>query len=104
MFAGVRSHRLDPAARGPLKDHCQDYPPRKEKGQAEPQGNTAASNKLLLEQIQPWTQRAETQGHTTPQQRLNRDMGPRPCQAATRSELAHTRAPSPGDREPPIHM
>ncbi|MEQ2260810.1 hypothetical protein XENORESO_001732 [Xenotaenia resolanae] len=31
-------------------------------------------------------------------------MGPRPRQAATGSELAHTKAPSPRHRKPPIHQ
>ncbi|KAK5610794.1 hypothetical protein CRENBAI_026281 [Crenichthys baileyi] len=49
----------------------------------------------IREQIQPWTQRPKTQRHTTPQ--------PRPNQAATASKPAPTRAPSPGQREPPTH-
>ncbi|MEQ2227126.1 hypothetical protein ILYODFUR_034554 [Ilyodon furcidens] len=56
------------------------------------------------EQIQPWTQRPKTLGHTTPKQRLDRAQGARPQQAATGSEPAHTKAPSPGHQEPQVHQ
>ncbi|MEQ2290944.1 hypothetical protein AMECASPLE_008299 [Ameca splendens] len=39
-----------------------------------------------------------------PEQSPNRARGPRPRQAGTGSEPAHTKAPSPGHREPPIHQ
>ncbi|MEQ2295395.1 hypothetical protein AMECASPLE_013845 [Ameca splendens] len=47
--------------------------------------------------LRPW-------GTSLPKQRPDRDQGSRPWQAPTRSEPAHTKAPSPGYQEPPIHQ
>ncbi|MED6291080.1 hypothetical protein CHARACLAT_019953 [Characodon lateralis] len=43
----------------------------------------------------------ETLGHITPQTGAQQSQGA--WQAATGSELVHTKAPSPGHREPPTH-
>ncbi|MEQ2244553.1 hypothetical protein ILYODFUR_018261 [Ilyodon furcidens] len=51
-----------------------------------------------------WSRDPRPQGTSLPKQRPDRARGPRPRQAAAGSEPAHTKAPSFGQREPPIHQ
>ncbi|MED6252916.1 hypothetical protein ATANTOWER_019307 [Ataeniobius toweri] len=106
-----------PRAQEPQENHCRDYhnTHKEERGRVpgEPPSSHSAEAQRSCSDL--WACLFESKSShgprdprprdiSLPRQRPDIAQGSRPRQAATGSEPAHTRAPSPGHREPQVHQ
>ncbi|MEQ2305564.1 hypothetical protein AMECASPLE_039195 [Ameca splendens] len=102
-----------PRAQEPQENHRRDYrnppgePPSshsaKAQGSCSDEPTGPASSRLRPSRSSPGPRDPRPRDITFPKQRANRAQGSRPRQAATGSEPALTKAPSPGYQEPQVH-